>query len=171
VLYSYWLYAAVAVTLAGAGWCCYGAWRGDRDGGLIGLAMAGLIAGQLVVCGHQSMAPTHSAALLAKTLRPLVDATTPFYSLKMYDYTLPHYLGRTLTLVDYRDEFGYGLDHEPELAVPSMDEFKSRWTLNGHAYALMSPELYEELRGQGLAMKLVINDGKRVVVEQPGESK
>ena len=171
IRYSYWLYAAVAVTLAGAGWCCYYAWRGNRNTGLITLATAGLIAGQLAVCGHQSMAPTQSAAMLARTLRSRVDATTPFYSLKMYDYTLPFYLGRTLTLVDYRDEFSYGLDQQPALAVPSVDEFKSRWVRGGHAFALMSPDLYEELQAQGLAMKLVVNDGNRVVVEKPGEDK
>ena len=35
----------------------------------------------------------------------------------MYDQTLPFYLGRTTTLVDYRDELGLGLDAEPEKGI------------------------------------------------------
>ena len=169
--YSYWLYSATLIMLAGAIWCCYCAWRGRKLHALLGLSVAGLLAGQVAVCGHESMAPTHSAYDLAARIRPHISPNTPFYSLQMYDYTLPFYLRRTLTLVDYQDEFGYGLVQEPRRGVPTLAEFKSRWLQDNAALAIMQPQLYEQLRNQGLPMTVVVNDGKRIVVSTPGEKK
>ena len=169
--YSYWLYAATATMLAGALWCCYLAWRGKKLPAVLGLSVAGLLAAQLAVCGHESMAPTQSAHALAARTRPYLGPDTPFYSVKMYDQTLPFYLQRTLTLVDYQDEFSYGLAQEPRLGVPTLAEFKSRWLQDKNALAIMQPQLYEELRVQGLPMNVIVNDGTRIVVNKPGELK
>jgi hypothetical protein len=69
--------------------------------------------------------------------------------------------------VDYRDELGYGLKQQPELAIDSLDDFRSRWAADRQAFALMTPETHETLRGQGLPMEVVIGDGKRMIVKKP----
>ena len=49
-------------------------------------------------------------------MKPHLGPGTRVYSVGYYDQTIPFYLGRTVTLVDYWDEFSPGLKREPELA-------------------------------------------------------
>ncbi len=39
----------------------------------------------------------------------------------MYDQTIPFYLGRTTTLVGYRDELALGIDAEPDARSENRD--------------------------------------------------
>lgn len=165
--YAYWLYAAAAVTLIGVIYCLYQATKGRKLAALIGFSAAGLVASLIVLNGHNAFAPTMSSYGIAQKVRPLLTPGVPFYSVRTYDQTLPFYLNRTLMLVDYRDELDYGLKQQPELAIHTMADFRSRWAADRQAFALMTPEDYETLRGQGLPMKLVANDGRRVIVKKP----
>ncbi|MBX9811462.1 MAG: glycosyltransferase family 39 protein [Burkholderiales bacterium] len=165
--YAYWLYAAVAVTLIGVIYCWYQSIKGRKLAALTGFSAAGLVASLIVLNGHNTFAPTMSSYDIAQKVRPLLTPGVPFYSVRTYDQTLPFYLNRTLMLVDYRDEFDYGLKQQPELAIDNMDDFRSRWAADKQAFALMTPENHETLRGQGLPMEIVLNDGKRMIVKKP----
>ena len=44
--------------------------------------------------------------------------SAPFYQIAMYDQTVPFYLGRTTTLVAFRDELALGIDAEPRTPDP-----------------------------------------------------
>ena len=165
--YAYWLYAAVAVTLIGVVYSWRQSTKGRKLAALTGFSAAGLIASLIALNGHNTFAPTMSSYDIAQKVRPLLTPGVPFYSVRTYDQTLPFYLNRTLTLVDYRDELDYGLKQQPELAIDSMDDFRSRWAADQQAFALMTPANHETLRGQGLPMEIVFNDGKRMVVKKP----
>lgn len=165
--YEYWLYAATAVTLCGVIYCLYQAGKGRKLAALIGFSASGLIAGLIALNGHNTLAPTHSSYGMAQKVRPLLTPGVPFYSVRAYDQTVPFYLNRTLMLVDYRDEFDYGLKQQPELAINSMDAFRLRWAADKQAFALMKPEGHETLRSQGLPMEVVFNNGKWVIVKKP----
>lgn len=165
--YEYWLYAATAVTLCGVIYCLYQAGKGRKLAALIGFSASGLIAGLITLNGHNTLAPTHSSYGIVQKVRPLLTPGVPFYSVRAYDQTLPFYLNRTLMLVDYRDEFDYGLKQQPELAINSMDAFRLRWAADKQAFALMKPEDNETLRSQGLPMEVVFNNGKWVIVKKP----
>lgn len=165
--YEYWLYAATAVALFGVIYCLYQAGKDRKLAALIGFSVSGLIASLITLNGHNTLAPTQSSYDIAQKVRPLLTPDVPFYSVRTYDQTLPFYLNRTLTLVDYRDEFDYGLKQQPELAIHSMDDFHLRWTADKQAFALMTPPEHETLRSQGLPMEVVLNDGKRVIVRKP----
>lgn len=165
--YAYWLYATVAVTLIGVIYCCYQSIKGRKLAALTGFSAAGLVASLIALNGHNTFAPTMSSYDIAQKVRPLLTPGVPFYSVRTYDQTLPFYLNRTLTLVDYRDEMDYGLKQQPELAIDSMDEFRSRWAADKQAFALLKPDDNEILRSQGLPMQIVYNDGKRVIVKKP----
>ena len=69
----------------------------------------------------------------------------PFYSVRTYEQTLPFYIDRTVTLVEYQDEMAYGLQQEPQLWVPTLAEFKTRWRAEQYALAVMSLEVFAEL--------------------------
>ena len=167
--YSYWLYAACAILLAGVVYCCWQSWRGRKWPALTGLTVAGLLFAQLTVTGYQALASTQSAYGLAQTVGPYLEPGIPFYSVKTYDQTLPFYLRRTLTLVDYRDELGFGIDQQPDLAIANMDDFWRRWQSDEKALALMQPDVYKELREAGYPMQIIANDGTRIVVKKPAQ--
>jgi hypothetical protein len=76
-----------------------------------------LLAALLVLTGHDELADSRSAApILSRVVsqRGPIAADVPFYSVKMYDQTLPWYLGRTVTPVAHLDELAMGLAIEPD---------------------------------------------------------
>ena len=165
--YAWWLHAAMAIMLAGV---IYG-WRlsinGSKQAALIGFSAAGLVTSLIVLNGHNIMAPNMSSYHIAQKVRPLLTPGVPFYSIGTYDQTLPFYLARTLTLVNYRDELDYGLQQQPELAIDRIEDFLVRWAADRQAFALLTPADHEVLRGQGMLTDVVVNDGKRVIVTKP----
>ncbi len=66
----------------------------------------------------------------------------------MYDQTLPFYLGRTTTLVDYRDELGPGLDAEPRRGIAHEADWIAAWRSLAQGYALMAPDTARIARGR-----------------------
>jgi hypothetical protein len=82
----------------------------------------------------------------------------------MYDQTLPFYLGRTTTLVEYRDELGPGLDIEPALGIAHMDDWMREWQNLAQGYALMSPSTHDALVAENVPMRVVASDARRVLV-------
>ena len=87
-----------------------------------------------------------------------------FYSVQMFDHSVPFYLGRTVTLVGEKGELAWGVDRHPELFVPDLDEFARRWRAEPNAYAIMSAGTYADLSRTGVPMRLIDNDGRRYVV-------
>jgi hypothetical protein len=49
---------------------------------------------------------------------PELKADTPIYSVSTYEQSMTFYLRRTVVLVDYWDEFTFGLRQQPELSIP-----------------------------------------------------
>jgi len=82
----------------------------------------------------------------------------------MYDQTLPFYLCRTTTLVEYRDELGPGLDAEPGRGIARVADWVPRWQALSQGYALMSPDTYDALKAAGVPMRVVATDARRVLV-------
>lgn len=88
----------------------------------------------------------------------------PFYSVDMFDHTVPFYLGRTVTLVREKSELAWGIAAAPQNFIETMEEFADRWRNSGPAYAVMTPATYDGLQRTGLPMRFVDSDGRRVVV-------
>jgi 4-amino-4-deoxy-L-arabinose transferase-like glycosyltransferase len=166
-----WLALALGVALAGyvVGFVAF-----RRDGarsrsvGVIALALATLLALQGAFHGSDVFRATRSAADLVTALEnatnPPYDRSAPFFQVRMYDQTLPFYLGRTTTLVEYRDELGPGLDAEPALGIARVSDWVREWRGLDQGYALMSPTTYEALAKQGVPMRVVASDTRRTLV-------
>ena len=88
--------------------------------------------------------------------------------MRTYEQTLPFYIKRTVTLVDYQDEMAYGIKQEPALWVPTLAEFVRRWRSHEYALAVMSLEVFDELQKAQLPMQLVARDTERVFVRTKG---
>ena len=82
----------------------------------------------------------------------------------MYDQTVPFYLGRTTTVVDFRDELALGLDAEPDKGIARVDDWIARWNGEAQAYALMPAQEHETLVARGVPMRTLARDARRVLV-------
>jgi len=165
--FSKWLLAGALTLLAASCLAMAFAWRERIEAAVISLSAGGLLFIQIGMTGHEALSPSFSTAHLAGMIRPLLGPDTPFYSVRTYEQTLPFYIKRTVTLVDYRDELDFGLKQEPQLEIPTVEEFEARWR-NDHApLAIMGPDVYRELSGRGLPMRLLSEDARRVIVSKP----
>lgn len=165
--YAQWATVAAGILLAGTLAGFAQVWRRRADAGLLILAIAGYLAVSVVMQGHEKLGRSNSSHHIAQRIKPLLTPGVPFYSIEMYEQTLPFYLQRTVTLVEYRDELGYGLDHEPHLWVPTVAEFRTRWQADRDAFAVMTPDTYDQLKASGLPMDPVARDTRRIIVRKP----
>ncbi|MEO8007902.1 MAG: phospholipid carrier-dependent glycosyltransferase [Betaproteobacteria bacterium] len=166
-LFSKWIRASVLTLLVASCVAIFFAWRERIEVALVALGAGGLLLIQIIMTGHETLSPSFSTAHLAGMIRPLLDADTPFYSVRTYEHTLPFYIKRTVTLVDYGDEMEFGLQQQPELEIPTMEEFETRWRSDRKALAIMGPDIYSELTGRALPMRLLAADARRVIVSKP----
>ena len=162
-----WLYAAAGTLLAGSMVAMVCGWRGQVRRAVVVCAFTGLATAQLVLTSEDGLAPAHSTYHLVQKLQPYLKPGVPFYSVGSYEQTLPFYLKRTVTLVDYQDEMAFGLKHEPQLWVPDLATFERRWRGHDYALAVMGPEMYKQLQQAQLPMQLVARDTERVFVRTP----
>jgi len=165
--YAYWLFAA-SCALAGAGFSALRLARRDRGAAsLVLLGLGSLIAVQLALSGTHLLDERYSSERL---IEPLVakgfhfPRTPPFYSVGMFDQSVLFYLGRSVTLVGTKDELAPGIAAEPEKYIATVVEFLERWGNDAEAFAIMRPQMYEELRLRGLRGRVLVADRERLIL-------
>jgi 4-amino-4-deoxy-L-arabinose transferase-like glycosyltransferase len=134
---------------------------------LLVVAMAQLVAMLLPMAAHDSFGQLKTAARISAEIRAALPPQAPIYAVQSYDQTLPFYLDRSVTLVDFVDEFAYGQQHEPERALATVEAFEKIWREQPQAAAYMELATYERLLENDLPMKLIYRDPRRVVVIRP----
>jgi 4-amino-4-deoxy-L-arabinose transferase-like glycosyltransferase len=162
-----WAFGAVALLALGgiAGALLLRA--GRRWLGLIAIALASLLVIDCIEDGYEELTPRQSGWQVAQAMKPHLAPATRLYMVEHYDQTVPFYIGRTLTLVNYHDEFETGLKAEPGRAIPDLATFEADWLRPGDAMAIMQPGTFDKLRGQGLPMRVLHEDPRRVLVRKP----
>lgn len=162
-------------TLAAAALLGWKATRGRRGLALPVAVCGTLLAFQILVAGTQSVANEFSSEDLVERAQREnggFDPDVPFYSVGMYDQTLPLHIHRTLTVVNYRGELDMGISHEPGRALSSIEEFRDLWQALPQAYAIVTPGLFAEEQAAGLPMVVLASNHKAVIVarDPPSES-
>jgi hypothetical protein len=145
--------------------------RGTERAKTVGIAIMslGMLAGfQVLFIGHDVFRATRSGYDILREAKnaqgaPL-DPAVPFFQVGSYDQTVPFYLGRTTTLVAFRDEFGMGLDMEPQLGIPDETTWIARWKSLTAGYALMPTAEYTRFVAAGVPMRVLASDARRVLV-------
>lgn len=165
--YAPWISAAAAVWLLGTLVSLYLFQRESVRRGISVIAVSSLLAAQLLASGFEALSPSYSAYRIAGQVKPYLKPGSPFYSVGMYDQTLPFYLKRTFTLVGYQGELDFGIAQEPQKYLPDVAAFKQAWLAQPHALAIMPPDIYRQLGQDGLPMRLIAQDTRRVVVAAP----
>ncbi|HSB25205.1 MAG TPA: glycosyltransferase family 39 protein [Burkholderiaceae bacterium] len=162
--YEPWLISAALLLVFGT-LCALGLQRRGWQGASIGVYALTVFAGTTVATvGQETLARTNSGVDLVPAIRARLTPDMPIYGVKLLDHTLPFYMGRTLVMVESPDELEFGTQQEPDKWVPTMAAFRERWLNGPHALAVMRPDIYQQLKQQGLAMVEVGSDPRRVVV-------
>jgi 4-amino-4-deoxy-L-arabinose transferase-like glycosyltransferase len=142
--------------------------RTRREWSVVVLATSAFIAGQVLMLGHEPLgrykAGLNHVAKMAAELTP----DTPIFAVNIYEQSIPFYLRHTLTLVAYADEMQFGVDQEPQLWIPKREDFVRRWNElraeGKKALAIVHPDAYAELQKEGVPMRVISRDPRRVIV-------
>ena len=166
--YQPWVLGAAIIAAAGGALALFHARQLRRDLTVLTMAVAGFLSTQLILTGFEPYGKMRAGKAIAQKMLPELKPDTRVYSVATYEQSMTFYLRRTVVLVDYWDEFTFGLRQQPELSIPTVEEFVERWkehTRQGvKALAIISNEKYAELKEQGLAMRVVAEDSRRVIV-------
>jgi 4-amino-4-deoxy-L-arabinose transferase-like glycosyltransferase len=139
-----------------------------RFWGVASLALSTLAAVVFAVAGFDAFSPTRSTSAIlraAQAVTPFAPGA-PIYQIAMYDQTLPFYLDRTTTLVAYRDELALGIDADPARQIPTVAAWVDAWLPLTEGYAILAPAEYARLAADGLPMRVLARDSRRVVVSR-----
>lgn len=120
---------------------------------------------------YERLSPRQSGQAVSAILKPKLTAETRVYSVRYYDQTIPYYLGRTVTLVNYEDEFAMGLNQEPHKAISTLKDFAVAWSQPGPAAAFIHPDAFKYLEALALPMTVLHSDERRMLVVKPDASK
>lgn len=162
-----WLVAAGMALALGSLASAALAWRDRRVAAVIAAAAGGLAFAQLGIAGHDNLSPVYSAYHSVARIKSQVPEGAPFFSVETFDHTVPFYLGRTVTMVGYKDELAIAIGWEPEKFVPDLAAFEKRWRDAPVAFAVFRPPDFEAARAAGLPMAVIAEDPRRVFVRKP----
>jgi 4-amino-4-deoxy-L-arabinose transferase-like glycosyltransferase len=143
----------------------------NKDIAIIALAAGGFLGGQAVFLGHEQWGRYSAGVFHLDAINAELEPNTPVFSVGRYEQSLPYYLGRTVTLVEHPDEMQFGLSIQPELWIPKRNEFIAKWRefhQNKHkAVAFLSTSMYQTMLKEGLPMRVIGEDPKRVIIAVP----
>lgn len=151
----------MGLVAAGGGWFA----RGNKEPATA-LGITAYVCFAILIVGAGSVAPLYSGASLAAQISPAIMPGTKLYSVRTYDQTLAFYLGRTMTLVDERNELDFGLTLEPQKGISTLDAFTTSWMAEPAALAVMQPDTYSLLHGEGLPMVIRATSPSRLIVSR-----
>jgi 4-amino-4-deoxy-L-arabinose transferase-like glycosyltransferase len=168
--YQPWVLAAGLVLLIGGALSMLYARQMQRDLTVLVLAIAGFAGTQLLLAGFEPIGKVRAGTNLMPALAA-AGATNPatrVYSVGLYEQSLTFYLKRTVTLVDYWDEFSFGLEQQPQLSIPTIPAFVQQWRAEAAAgirsVAITRPEIAADLQRQGVPLRIVAADSRRTVI-------
>lgn len=167
--YVPWILACGLVFFIGSAMAAWWARSGRETAAIVLLSITGLVGIQLGISGHDSLAPASGAFYIAPKIQPYLKPGLPFYSIGMYEQTLPFYIKRPVTLVEIRDEMAFGIDQEPQKWVKDYVEFSKRWMQPDHqgALAIMNPTTLNYFDQHKLPYEIIARDTRRIVVRRP----
>ncbi len=141
--------------------------KARRLDALIVAATLATAAASVLVVGYGTLsASTSSQQLVVDFLatEPQYRRDDAFFSVGMYEQTLPAYLRRTVTLVDYLDEMGMGAAMEPDKVRFNFADFAEEWESLDRAYAVTDFDQLPRMDFAGLDYRVVATDLRRAII-------
>jgi 4-amino-4-deoxy-L-arabinose transferase-like glycosyltransferase len=152
------------VLAVGAAVAAYAAWRRRESGALMALSVAWFAAAVAITGGAIAAQSFFSNRDAGRLLARVAAPAAPVYSVQTYEQSLTFYLGRSVTLVDYRDELALGLDQDPGAGIAAVATFVERWRASTDAYAILPTPTWERLAAAGLPMRELARYPNRIVL-------
>jgi 4-amino-4-deoxy-L-arabinose transferase-like glycosyltransferase len=164
--YTQWVIAALVALII---FSSYAALQSKRNGiqSIVSFACGFFLCAIIAGTGHETLGRAVSGIDLVNRVKISIPEKVNFYSVRLLDHTVPFYLGRTMIMVESPDELEFGVNQEPDLWMPTLDAFITRWKEDQTAYALMVPEQYIALQDLKIPMQEVDRDSRRVIVKHP----
>ena len=171
--YAQYVNWVIAALIALVGFSLYAAFQSKRNGlqSIASFASGFFLCAIIAGTGHETLGRAVSGIDLAHRVKANIPANVNFYSVRLLDHTMPFYLGRTMIMVEDPDELQFGVNQQPDLWLPTLDAFITRWREDQTAYAMMVPEQYVALQAMNLPMQEVDRDSRRVIVKHPDTAK
>jgi 4-amino-4-deoxy-L-arabinose transferase-like glycosyltransferase len=167
-----WVAAAFGIMLAAA--ICVFWWIRQKRADLatlatVALAIGGFVGGQLLMLGSEPYGRYRSGALLVPAIQAELTPSTVLYTIGTYEQSMPFYLRRTMTTVgETNDELDFGVCQQPNLYLPTIEDFLSHWNNGQKAIAIMPPQIYAGLQQMNVPMRMLAQDTRRVVIVNTG---
>jgi 4-amino-4-deoxy-L-arabinose transferase-like glycosyltransferase len=163
--YALWLLIAMLVLAAAAGAALV---LRNTTGGVLALALGGLVATQIGLAGHGTLAERFSAAGTVARLPAPIPPDAPVFAVDTYDHTIPWALKRTVTMVRHKDELAVAIGWEPRKFIDGFDGFARAWQAAPQAWAFVAPGEIERLRKDfGVALVEVARGPTFAIVRKP----
>ncbi len=171
--YAQYVNWVIAALIALVGFSLYAAFQSKRNGlqSIASFASGFFLCAIIAGTGHETLGRAVSGIDLAHRVKTNIPTNVNFYSVRLLDHTMPFYLGRTMIMVEDPDELQFGVNQQPDLWLPTLDAFITRWREDQTAYAMMVPEQYVALQAMNLPMQEVNRDSRRVIVKHPDTAK
>jgi len=171
--YAQYVNWVIAALIALVGFSLYAAFQSKRNGlqSIASFASGFFLCAIIAGTGHETLGRAVSGIDLANRVKTNIPTNVNFYSVRLLDHTMPFYLGRTMIMVEDPDELQFGVNQQPDLWLPTLDAFITRWREDQTAYAMMVPEQYVALQAMNLPMQEVDRDSRRVIVKHPDTAK
>ncbi|PTU30654.1 phospholipid carrier-dependent glycosyltransferase [Stenotrophobium rhamnosiphilum] len=164
---SYWVIAGALGMIVCAALAARSASQSRKDWSVMQISLGGVFLCAVLMDGYQVLSPLVSAKNAAAAMTPYLKADTEVFSVERYDQTLPFYIKRTVTLVNYVDEFNLGQEAEPHKWIPTNEAFALRWNAAPNALAITNVKTHQKLQESGLPMTVIYTDPRRVVFKKP----
>jgi 4-amino-4-deoxy-L-arabinose transferase-like glycosyltransferase len=167
--YTYWIIAALVALTS---FSLLAALQMKRSGlqSIISFASGFFLCTIIAGTGHEALGRAVSGIDLANRVKAVIPQNVNLYSVRLLDHTMPFYLGRTMIMVEDPDELLFGVTQQPEMWIPTLDDFIIRWKADPNSYALMVPEQFTALQKIHFPMQEVDRDSRRVIVKHPATS-
>lgn len=167
--YTHWVIAAL---IALVGFSLLAVIQAKRNGlaSILNFASGFFLCAIIAGTGHETLGRAVSGIDLANRVKASIPPNVNLYSVRLLDHTMPFYLNRTMIMVEDPDELRFGVTAQPELWLPTLEDFITRWSKDLSAYAIMVPEQYDALQKIGFPMQEVDRDSRRVIVKHPDAS-
>lgn len=111
-------------------------------------ALCALLGIQMLSWGYQSISELRSSRAMAEAIQSYIAQSgknnVEIYDIARYDQSLPYYLGRTITLVNFTGELEFGIKQEPQKWLSEAD-FLPLWLNSDQAIGILNQKTYNEL--------------------------
>lgn len=95
-----------------------------------------------------------------------IPVDIPVFAVQSYQQSLAFYLRRPVVLVDYRDEFDFGLGLDPQLGIPTLPVFADVWRPLAQGFAVLPPKSRDRLSDLRVPMREIARLPDRVIISR-----